>query len=181
MPVLRWKVPTFFWISLHLQPLLSSYPLAQQTTFSPVIPPQHCLCQHNFRASWGSVLALLSMAQCWAMEKAAQEQLFGEWLPCSALPVLLEFCAEGENCLLAGNSEELVPCSHPSSSVMADHSRPFLMDQMARDPCRCLVSPFKKALYKPLWLFPHSMLLHAWTLLRTLQDWILRQRMQFMT
>lgn len=28
---------------------------------------------------------------------------------------------------------------------MADHSRPFLMDQMARDPCRCLVSPFKKS------------------------------------
>lgn len=53
MPVYWWKVPTFFWIGLHLQPLLSSCPLAQQPTFSLVLPPQYCLCQHDFRASWG--------------------------------------------------------------------------------------------------------------------------------
>lgn len=174
MPVLRWKVPTFFWISLHLQPLLSSYPLAQQTTFFPVLPPQHCLCQHNFRAFWGRVLAVLSETWCWAMEKAAQERLFGEWLPYSRH---CELCIEEENCLLGENSKELVPCSYPSSSVMA-----FLMDQTARDPCRCLVSPLKNPCTNQCdFLLSAYSCVPSWTLLRTLQDWILRQWMQFMT
>lgn len=77
MPVFWWKVPTFFWIGLRLQPLLSSCPLAQQPTFSPVLPPQYRLRQHDFRASQGSILAAFSEAQCWAVEKAAQEKLCG--------------------------------------------------------------------------------------------------------
>lgn len=136
------------WLSKPLSPQCSLHdPACANTTSEPPGP-------------------VLLEAQCWAMEKAAQEQLFGEGLPCSAPPGHLELCTEGENCLLGGNSEELVPCSHPSSSVMADHSRLFLMDQVARDPWRCLVPPLKKPCTNQL--FPHSMLLHA--LLNPVED-----------
>lgn len=165
MPVPRWKVPTFSGLACISNPF--SLPTLWQTTFSPVLPPQHCLCQHNFRASWGSVLAVLLEARCWAIEKAAQEQLFGEWLPCSALPGQLEFCTEGENCLLGGT----VKSWHPAPIPQLCDGWPFKAIPDGSDgkgPMQLFGFTVKRTLYKPAWLFPHNMLLH--TLLNTVED-----------
>lgn len=159
MPVLRWKVPTFFWISLHLQPLLSSYPLAQQTTFFPVLPPQHCLCQHNFRAFWGRVLAVLSEAWCWAMEKAAQERLWGVT---ALLKALWALYWRGK--LSSGWEQQRVGTLLLSLKLC--DGIPDGPD--SKGPMQVFSFTIKKSLYKSMWLFALSILLCA--LLNTAED-----------
>ena len=47
------KSPHFSGLACVSKPFFSSCPLARQPTFSPVLPPQHLLRQHDFRASQG--------------------------------------------------------------------------------------------------------------------------------